>query len=124
MGQLKTNPHSLKTLAYVIEYIKRTPNEEYEKFGATEFEAADALEFNTLSPEFAASMERRNHLGRDVTRLLDDHNCDVLVIPGSGDAPGELGGHPTVIVPSGFYSNDKKVETAMADMIYRGPRTP
>jgi hypothetical protein len=64
------------------------------------------------------------HLGKELARLLDDHQCDMLVAPTSMDLPLDLGGLPSVSVPIGFYSTNRNATKNAEGMITKGPNIP
>lgn len=63
-------------------------------------------------------------MGREIPKLLDKFECDIIVLPTSVAAePADVGGCPVVSVPMGFYPEGTEVrrEGGMVDV---GPRIP
>ncbi len=121
---LDVNPYNITSTADLIEFLKNTPEEKYDEYGASTFEAARDAPGSSQSPEFMQSKERMDHLGREVARLLDEHSCDVMIAPTSLDMPLDLGGLPGISVPIGFYSKHRSVVINAEGMITKGPNIP
>lgn len=95
-SNLEVNPHNISNIEDLIEFTEATPEEQYEKYGAEWFEnARDALG-TSASDAVLQVKSRMEHLGEDVTRLLDKHNCDVLLATSSTDLPLDLGRLPGI----------------------------
>lgn len=123
-GGLAVNPHEIYNVSDLIEFIKRTPEEEYEKFGAEWFENARDVQGSSTSEEFLKSKVKMEHLGQDLVRLLDEHNCDILMATTSTDLPLDLGRLPGISVPLGFYSSDRAVVKNSKGQVSKGPNIP
>lgn len=123
-GQLAENPHGIKTMADLIDFMERTPEEETEKYGFEGFTAARDETQDQSSADFLESLERMKYLGADITRLLDRANCDALVFPTLADVPYDLGQNPVISVPLGFYSDNQKVTKCESGGIKKAPNIP
>ncbi|KAG4437816.1 hypothetical protein IFR05_006703 [Cadophora sp. M221] len=123
-ANLDINPCNISSTADVIEFLKTAPEERYDKFGASTFEAARDAPGSSKSPAFVKSKEHMGHLGKEVARLLGEHDCDVMIGPSSMDMPLDLGGLPGISVPIGFYSTDRKAITIQHGLITKGPNIP
>ena len=120
-SELKDNPNSLETLGDLIDYIKRTPEEEYDVYGATYLEKAwSESSRNYNLPECIID---RQSMGRDVRRLLAKYHCDVIAVPADCRNPSDLGQCPTITVPMGFYPRDTK-PLHYAGRVEVGPNIP
>ncbi|KAF2807642.1 putative amidase [Mytilinidion resinicola] len=97
-GGLVENPKGVKNISDLIEYIKREPDELYEKFGAGWFESARDAPGNSLSKQVLDVKARIEHLGADMARLLDSQNRDLLLATSSTDLPLDLGRLPGISV--------------------------
>lgn len=123
-SSLAVNPHNITTLAGLIEFMKQTPGEETEKYGLDWLEAARDEPFSSTSKEFQDAMEEMIRQGNAIKKLLDDADCDALVIPTTGDAPYDVGQNPAVAVPIGFFPPDKAVSLTAFGKVSKGPNIP
>lgn len=124
LAKLSKNPQEISSLSDLIDYHKSNPAEKVNEYGIDVFEIANALPYTEESDEFRVSLAKRDHLGKEIERLLDAADSDALVVPGSGDTPSDLGGNPAVLVPLGFYSKEKPVDIVRDGMVYKGPKIP
>ncbi|KAI0199483.1 putative amidase [Astrocystis sublimbata] len=121
---LRVNPHGLHNISELIEFIKTTPEEQYDKFGAGWFENARDAPGSSSSNEYLQVKARMEQLGEDVVRLLDENNCDVLLATSSTDLPLDLGKLPGISVPLGFYSENSEVVIGPKGLARQGPNIP
>lgn len=124
LASLSHNPKTINTLSELIDYHKRTPEEKVDEYGITEFEAANQSVYTEDSEEFIASLEKRNQFGKEIEMLLDSAESDVIVMPGSGDTPSDMGGNPAVLVPLGFYTKNRPISRIKDNIPYKGPKIP
>ncbi|KAF2702777.1 putative amidase [Pleomassaria siparia CBS 279.74] len=122
--QLKVNPHGIHTLADLVTFMERTPEEQVERYGIEGFTDARDEPYTSESPEFKDAVARMKHLGADIERLLDVTQCDAIVAPTSADLPFDLGQNPVVTVPLGFYPKDRKVVRALDSMVAKANNVP
>ncbi|KAK9854625.1 putative amidase [Penicillium brevicompactum] len=122
--QLAENPQNINTLTDLIEFMERTPEEETEKYGLEDFTAAKDEVQDMSSVGFLAAVERMKHLGADITRLLDQADCDALVFPTCADVPYDLGQNPVISIPLGFYSDEQRPTKWSNGAIGRAPNIP
>lgn len=104
--------------------MERTPEEETEKYGLEDFTAAKDEVQDMSSVGFLAAVERMKHLGADITRLLDQADCDALVFPTCADVPYDLGQNPVISIPLGFYSDEQRPTKWSNGAIGRAPNIP
>ncbi|KAK1836085.1 amidase [Podospora conica] len=125
-GDLVVNPHNIRTISDLIEFTKRTPEEEYERLGAGWFENARDAVGSSQSEAFLACKTRMDDLGNDLVRLLDRTNCDVLLATPTTDLPLDLGRLPGITVPMGYYSKDmpETKGTCSGGLTKLGPNIP
>jgi amidase len=118
---LEHNPHSLHSVTDLIDFIKRTPEEEYENWGVSTFEKAEAA---TLTDnEIQELVEIRQDMGFDIQRLLTNYQCDIIAIPAACRNPSDLGQCPTITIPMGFYPENTKIE-AGKNGVTKAPNIP
>ncbi|KAF7920049.1 hypothetical protein EAE99_008170 [Botrytis elliptica] len=126
LSYFSTNPHSLYTLSDVITYSIATPAEEATKRGLGHFESALEVgkKYARDSEEYRNSMVERNHMGRQIPKLLDKFDCDMIVLPTNvAVEPADVGGCPVVSVPMGFYPPETEV-VRQNGMVEVGPGIP
>ncbi|KAI1131067.1 putative amidase [Nemania abortiva] len=123
-GDLLFNPHGIHNISELIEFIKKTPEEQYDKYDTEWFENARDAPETSQSAKYLAVKAQQESLGQDVVRLLDEHDCDVLLAPSSTDLPLDLGRLPGISVPLGFYSEDCPVVKDAKGFVKRGPNVP
>lgn len=106
---MQENPHNLHTLKDVIRYTEDTPEEELDKWNINTLKsAADAgVATDHDASRFTASNALRIHIGMEVARLLDNHECDILVAPMWTEATTSLGGNPQIAVPMPAHPTDR-----------------
>ncbi|TGO69869.1 hypothetical protein BOTNAR_0006g00580 [Botryotinia narcissicola] len=120
------NPHSLYTLSDVIDYTNATPAEEAIKRGLGHFESALELgeKYAKDSEEYRNSMVERNYMGRQIPKLLDKFDCDLIVLPRNvAVEPADVGGCPVVSVPMGFHPPETEI-VRQNGMVEVGPGIP
>lgn len=123
-GELTQNPHNIKNISDLIEYIKAHPEEQYDNFGTDWFDNARDAPGTSQSEEFAKAKQRMEYLGDEVPRLLDRHNCDLLLAMSSTDLPLDLGRLPGISVPLGFYSPARRTIRNSKNQVTKGPNIP
>ncbi|CAK7230196.1 hypothetical protein SBRCBS47491_007503 [Sporothrix bragantina] len=127
LADYETNPEDLHTLADVIEYTKRTPAEQADKWGVDEWETCEqmGIKYGPDSREFMDSLEWRHRMGREIQQTLDRAKCDMFFVPTAVDTGANVGGCPTVGVPIGFYPQDTPVKTRPgSSLVVVGPNIP
>ncbi|TGO43227.1 hypothetical protein BHYA_0002g00310 [Botrytis hyacinthi] len=126
LSYFSTNPHSLYTLSDVIAYTNATPAEEAAKRGLGHFESALEVgkKYARDSEEYRNSMAERNRMGRQIPKLLDKFDCDMIVLPTNvAVEPADVGGCPVVSVPMGFYPPETEI-MRQNGMVEVGPGIP
>lgn len=119
---LEYNPGNLKDLSNVVDHAKRDPRERYEEFGTSTFDKALATNLNDA--EFDHLCKAREAKGLEIQQILDENDCDALIVPSRCPNPSDLGQNPVICVPLGFFSDDTAVETSSDDLVTKGPRIP
>ncbi|KAL8642472.1 MAG: hypothetical protein Q9226_008506, partial [Calogaya cf. arnoldii] len=78
------------------------------------------------SKKYKDALATRLYMGDEggVLGALENHNCDVLVLPTDSDNPTDLAGYPSINVPLGFGPADISPEYATPDLVDRGPNVP
>ncbi|KAL8760393.1 MAG: hypothetical protein Q9199_000017 [Rusavskia elegans] len=78
------------------------------------------------SKEYKNALKTRLYMGAEggVLGALENHNCDVLVLPTHSDNPTDLAGYPLINIPLGFGPADISAEYATPDLVDRGPNVP
>ncbi|KAM3154199.1 putative amidase [Botrytis cinerea] len=126
LSYFSINPQSLYTLSDVIAYTIATPAEEAMKRGLGHFESALEVGKNYTkdSEEYKNSLTERNHMGRQIPKLLDKFECDMIVLPTNvAVEPADVGGCPVVSVPMGFYPPGTEI-VRQSGMVEVGPGIP
>ncbi len=123
-GDLTENPHNIKNLSNLIDFLKATPEEEYNKLGADWFENARDAPASSDSEAWLSTKARMEYLGGDIVRLLDCNDCDLLLATSSMDLPLDLGRLPGISVPLGYYSKDRPVVIGSEGLTTKGPNIP
>lgn len=118
------NPNKINNISDLIEFTKNKPEEAYAEYGADWFESARDAPLTSESEEFLAVKARMEHLGEDIVRLLDHHDCDVLLATPSTDLPLDLGRLPGISVPLGFYSSERAIVKNTRGYVTKGPNIP
>lgn len=108
----------------LINFMERAPEEEVEKYGISAFVAAKEEPQNSSSEEFQEAVRRMVEQGSAISKLLDEANCDALVVPTTADIPYDLGQNPAIAVPLGFFPSTRKKTTSVNQMISKGPNIP
>ncbi|KAB8293264.1 hypothetical protein EYC80_007595 [Monilinia laxa] len=106
LSHFSTNPHCLHTLSDVMSYTIATTTEEASTRGYSFFEscleAGDT--YSRDSEEYKNSRAEREYMGKQIPKLLDKFECDMIVLPTNlAMEPADVGGNPVVNVPMGFY---------------------
>ncbi len=70
-ADMEVNPHGIKNIGDLIDFTKKTPEEEYDRLGTDWFENARDAEGSSASEAFVSSKARMEEFGQDVPRLLD-----------------------------------------------------
>ncbi|TGO56632.1 hypothetical protein BCON_0075g00220 [Botryotinia convoluta] len=126
LSYFSTNPHSLYTLSDVIAYTIATPAEEATQRGLGHFESALEVgkKYAKDSEEYKNSSAERNHMGRQIPKLLDKFECDMIALPTNvAVEPADVGGCPVVSVPMGFYPPETEI-VRQSEMVEVGPGIP
>ncbi|KAJ5668934.1 amidase [Penicillium macrosclerotiorum] len=122
-GSLAKNPHNIETMSDLTKFLKETPEEQYDRYGADWFDQAS----NAAHLPDDKAREIKAHvddLGEEVNRMLDQYACDAIVAPAYTDIPFDLGGNPAIVVPLGFYSHAVDARKVFDRLKFRGPNIP
>ncbi|KAF7943182.1 hypothetical protein EAE96_011119 [Botrytis aclada] len=125
LSYFSTNPRFLYTLSDVIAYTIATPAEEATKRGLGHFESALEVgkKYARDSEEYTNSLAE-THMGRQIPKLLDKFDCDMIVLPTNvAVEPADVGGCPVVSVPMGFYPPGTEI-VRQDGMVEVGPGIP
>ncbi|KAK1753798.1 amidase, partial [Echria macrotheca] len=123
-SELDHNPHGIDNVGDLIEFLKNTTQEEYDRFGAKWFEDARDISDSSESEMYLASKKRLDYLGLDPVRLLARTGCDLLVAVPTVDLPLDLGRLPGIAVPLGYYSEATPVTKGEDGLVTCGPNMP
>lgn len=118
------NPHKIKDTSGLIEFTKRTPEENYEKLRPGWFESARDAPGSSQSEPFLECKARMDDLGLDPIRLLDRTNCDIILATPTTDLSLDLGRLPGISVPSGYYSQNMSEVKGRDGLTKKAPNTP
>ncbi|KAF5601713.1 amidase [Fusarium subglutinans] len=121
---LKVNPHGIRSISDLIEFIKSEPLERYEDFGASWFESARDAPVDSDSDRFKEVNAKMEAFGAEIPQILDENDCDVLLASSSTDLPLDLGRLPGISVPLGFYSASREALRNSKGFITKGPNIP
>lgn len=126
LAGFETNPHGLHTFSDVMKYTAETPEEEYEKWGMTEWKANEEVaKTNGKDTEgYRESNELRLRMSGQIKELLDREKCDVIAAPWWTDTTAPVAGCPQVSVPLQAYPDDWAVKRLANDLITTGPNIP
>ena len=126
LESLAHNPDELRNFDDVVHYIESHENEEFPKYSVDTFRKMAASPHTVDSKEYKDALETRLYMGAKggVLGALENHNCDVLVLPTDSDNPTDLAGYPSINVPLGFGPADISPEYATPDLVDRGPNVP
>lgn len=120
---LDKNPHQIYTMADLVQFIKDTPEEQYEAYGAEWLENARDAKSTTSDEEFQHMRADMFDHGREIQQLLDSYNCDAILVPTFTDIPYDIVGNPAVSVPLGVYSSDVDI-ARQSNLVKKGPNVP
>lgn len=69
-------------------------------------------------------MAERDHMGRQIPKLLDKFDCDMIVLPTNvAVEPADVEGCPVVSIPMGFYPPETAI-VRQNGMVEVGPGIP
>ena len=74
--------------------------------------------------QFQELFALRQSKGLEIHRLLDEHQCDAMIVPAHCQNPSDLAQCPVLCVPMGFYSNDREIEHSRDNLVPKGPNIP
>jgi hypothetical protein len=106
LSVMQENPYNLHTLNDVIRYPEDTPEEELEKWNINTLKSAAGTGGVTDhdASRFATSETLCLHIDMEVARLLDKHECNILVAPMWTEATWEE--TPQIAVPMPAHPTD------------------
>lgn len=78
------------------------------------------------SKEYKDALETRLYMGAEcgVLGALEEHNCDLFVLPTDSDNPTDLAGYPSISIPLVSGPADTSAEYATPNLVDRGPNVP
>ncbi|EDN95192.1 hypothetical protein SS1G_11068 [Sclerotinia sclerotiorum 1980 UF-70] len=126
LSHFSTNPHSLSILSDIISYTITTPAEEASTRGYAFLESClqAGKSYSHNSDEYINSKAEREYMGRQISKLLDKFECDMILLPTCvAVEPADVGGNPVVSVPMGYYPAGTEV-TIQNGMVDFGPGIP
>ena len=94
--------------------------EETEKLGGTGF--VEALEGPPMDFEevFAARLAK----GSEIAEILDENECDAIILPEDCQNPADLGQCPVICLSMGFYSSSANLEIDEYGLTVKAPNIP
>ena len=102
--------------------MKNDSREKYAEYGAANFHKA---EMNALTEEdFKRIFALRQSKGLEIHNLLNEHNCDAIIVSAHCHNPSDLGQCPVLCVPMGFYSDQRAIEYSDGGLVSKGPNIP
>ena len=123
---MTTNPQELKSIEDVIKYVKETPQERFEDYGAAYLESASELgrQFDTDPRAYEESKELRLKMGMEVGKLLDKYDCHLLATPSWTDTTADIGGNPQISLPLPALPKEFPLKLRGNGMVADGPNIP
>ncbi|KAI1751938.1 putative amidase [Xylaria castorea] len=116
---LKVNPHNVRSIDDLLTFMGSCPQEELSRYGASRL--IKAKESPSLGHEaFSARLAK----GSEIATILEQHNCDAILIPVGCRNPADLGQCPVMSLPMGFYSSERELSTDKHGMTLKGPNIP
>jgi amidase len=105
LSNLKTNPNNITSMQSIIDFTKRTPEENYPERDVVWLERSANLDYQ--SPEYVAGLrDSAIFAGKDgIKGVLETHRLDALLVPSAADAPNycaSRAGLPVISVPLGY----------------------
>lgn len=122
-SSLDKNPNQIHTMADLVQFIKDTPEEQYDIYGADWLENARDAEHTTSDDEFLCMRTEMFDHGEEIRRLLDKYACDAVLVPTYTDIPYDIVGNPAISVPLGFHSFNVDI-AKRNDLVKQGPNVP
>ncbi|ESZ96658.1 hypothetical protein SBOR_2917 [Sclerotinia borealis F-4128] len=122
-----TNPYSLHTLSDIISYTLATPAEEASTRGYSFFASClhAGQTYSRNSEEYLNSKAERENMGKQISKLLDKFECDMILLPTNlAMEPADVGGNPVVSVPMGYYPEGTEVIRKGNGLVDVGPGIP
>lgn len=109
----------------LVRFIKDTPEERYDIYGAEWLENARDAAYTTTDEEFFRMKSEMFNDGQEIERLLDEYDCDAILVPTFTDIPYDIIGNPAISVPLGYYSStvDMAIDER-GDLARKGPNIP
>ena len=118
----KNSSSKVTNLSSLIEYMKQDAREKYAEYGAVNFEKADKI---TISDgEMDELFKMRQSKGLEIHKILDEHNCDAMIVPAHCHNPSDLAQCPVMCLPMGFYSAERAVEHSDGNLVSKGHNIP
>lgn len=120
LSSLSVNPYNLQSLSDLWDHMRSLSTEKTEKLGGTRF--AKALSGPPMNSEeaFAARLAK----GSEIAAVLDENECDAIIVPEGCQNPADLGQSPVTCLQMGFYSSSTQVETDESDLTAKAPNIP
>lgn len=130
--KLATNPRGIYTMGELVDFMVSTPAERAHSYGIDGFVRARDEPFDGNSSEFEAAMHLMASQGSAIVTMLDNTNCDALVVPTMADIPSDMGHNPVIAVPLGFLpitsrttrGNEVITKDHIKRIVVRGPNLP
>lgn len=122
-SSLGKNPNQIHTMADLVQFIRNTPGEQYDTYGAEWLENARDAEYTTSDEEFHRMRAEMSDYGEEIHRLLDKYECDAILVPTYTDIPYDINGNPAISVPLSFYSVNVDI-TKRGALVKQGPNVP
>ncbi|KAL8941352.1 MAG: hypothetical protein Q9216_002291 [Gyalolechia sp. 2 TL-2023] len=126
LASLDCNPDNLRDLDDVVRYIESHETEDFPRYSVDTLRKMAASPYTVNSQEYQDALKTRLYMGAEggVLGALEEHNCDVLVLPTDSDNPTNLAGFPSINIPLGFGPADISAEYATPNLVDRGPNIP
>lgn len=94
--------------------------EETEKLGGKRFVKALSGPPMDSKEAFAARLAK----GSEIASVLDENECDAIIVPEGCRNPADLGQSPVICLPMGFYSSSTQVDTDEYGLTVKAPNIP
>jgi hypothetical protein len=116
---LQVNPQKIHSIDDLFLFMNSCPQEKLEEYGATRLmKAKESL------PSAHEAFSERFTKGSEIAIVLEQQNCDALLIPAGCRNPADLGQCPVMSLPMGFYSVTKELSFDKHGMTLKGPNIP
>lgn len=129
LASLKTNPHKLSSIADIIDFTTKCPEEGYPEHDIDEFLwiQADEVDINGEKYKSARTREELICGTQGILGTMDEFQLDIIAFPCGARTPQVYAaklGLPVISVPLGFYPEDEEVKMNSRNTVKSAPGMP